>query len=448
MASTIKLVDNTEISVNDEYTQVDDVLEYTSYCANYTELNNISSKLTQDNMKTMIISNANNNEMQYNNMICANPKFYIVDDSSNIEFVIRFKRITAQDQAESAMAEAIQQFDDEDAKNVKVLYPDYMSLIGRTVNLGFKLTYYNVLYKVAQPSLTISKEYAPGAAGTESLFIRIDETHQGTKEDPIPYFGNQILEKGKIYIDEENTLWICTRDTGIAVFDSLINLQAFVAIYHDAAGTVYDPIMYFGGIALEQGKYYIQDGITYECIRNSEIPVYNDLKDLVDNYVKEYNPIPPVIEPEEPEQGGGEDSGDGSDVDSGEEGSDNEGETGTDVTEPGEDGKDPTTPPTTEPGEGETTTEPDDGDEQTPTTPTDPDEGEETPTPVEPGEDEEEAELGSLENPIEYNNEMALEQGKYYIQDDAVYQCTRSTGIAVYNDLKDLVDIYVKVVSE
>ena len=91
MASTIKLVDNTEISVNDNYTQVDDVLEYTSYCANYTELASISEKLTQDNMKTMIISDANNNEIQYNNMICANPKFYIANDSSNIEFIFRFK---------------------------------------------------------------------------------------------------------------------------------------------------------------------------------------------------------------------------------------------------------------------------------------------------------------------------------------------------------------------
>ena len=208
MASTIKLVDNTEISVNDNYTQVDDVLEYTSYCANYTELASISEKLTQDNMKTMIISDANNNEIQYNNMICANPKFYIANDSSNIEFIFRFKKLTAQDQAETAMQEAIQDFDDDAAKNIKVLYPDYMSLIGRTVSQGFKLTYYNVLYKVAQPSLTISKQYAPGATGTESLYTRLDETHQGAKDDPIPYFGNQILEKGKIYIDEENTLWI------------------------------------------------------------------------------------------------------------------------------------------------------------------------------------------------------------------------------------------------
>lgn len=387
MASTIKLVDNTEISVNDNYTQVDDVLEYTSYCANYTELASISEKLTQDNMKTMIISDANNNEIQYNNMICANPKFYIANDSSNIEFIFRFKKLTAQDQAETAMQEVIQDFDDDAAKNVKVLYPDYMSLIGRTVSQGFKLTYYNVLYKVAQPSLTISKQYAPGATGTESLYTRLDETHQGTKDDPIPYFGNQILEKGKIYIDEENILWICTNGTGIAVFDSLINLTAFVAIYHDAEGTTADPIPYYGGLELVLGKYYLENGIIYECIRNSEIPVYNDLADLVDNYVKVYNPFPPI----EPPIGDGDEE----------------------VTEP--------TDPENPDGDGETT-------------PTDP--------------EEPEAEPGTIDNPIEYNNSMALVHGTYYTQDGVVYLCTRDTIIPVYNDLADLVQIYVQVVSE
>lgn len=49
------------------------------------------------------------------------------------------------------------------------------------------------------------------------------------------------------------------------------------------------------------------------------------------------------------------------------------------------------------------------------------------------------------DNPIPYNNNMALEEGKYYSQYGVVYVCTRSTGVAVYNDLKDLVGIYVNV---
>ena len=49
------------------------------------------------------------------------------------------------------------------------------------------------------------------------------------------------------------------------------------------------------------------------------------------------------------------------------------------------------------------------------------------------------------DNPIPYNNNMELIEGKYYSQYDVVYICIRSTGVAVYNDLAHLVGIYVDV---
>jgi hypothetical protein len=52
---------------------------------------------------------------------------------------------------------------------------------------------------------------------------------------------------------------------------------------------------------------------------------------------------------------------------------------------------------------------------------------------------------GTIDNPIEYNGNMALEEGKYYTQDGVVYLCTRDTINPVYNALKDLVGIYVEV---
>lgn len=53
---------------------------------------------------------------------------------------------------------------------------------------------------------------------------------------------------------------------------------------------------------------------------------------------------------------------------------------------------------------------------------------------------------GTIDNPIPYNNNMALEEGKYYIQYDVEYYCFRSTGVAVYSDLSALVEHYVRVV--
>lgn len=56
---------------------------------------------------------------------------------------------------------------------------------------------------------------------------------------------------------------------------------------------------------------------------------------------------------------------------------------------------------------------------------------------------EEGADVGTLDNPIAYEGNMELEEGRYYSQDGVAYLCTRSTGVPVYNALKDLVGIYV-----
>lgn len=52
---------------------------------------------------------------------------------------------------------------------------------------------------------------------------------------------------------------------------------------------------------------------------------------------------------------------------------------------------------------------------------------------------------GTKEDPIPYNNNMELKLGKYYSQYEVVYLCSRDTGQAVYNDLKDLIGIYVVI---
>lgn len=49
------------------------------------------------------------------------------------------------------------------------------------------------------------------------------------------------------------------------------------------------------------------------------------------------------------------------------------------------------------------------------------------------------------DNPIPYNNNMELVKDKYYSQDGVVYICIRDTGIPVYNNLADLVGLYVDV---
>lgn len=73
--------------------------------------------------------------------------------------------------------------------------------------------------------------WKPGAAGTENLWTCIDKTHAGTEDAPIPYAGNMTLEEGKCY-SQDNVVYRCTRDTQIPVFQTLAEL---VGVYVEVA---------------------------------------------------------------------------------------------------------------------------------------------------------------------------------------------------------------------
>ncbi len=53
---------------------------------------------------------------------------------------------------------------------------------------------------------------------------------------------------------------------------------------------------------------------------------------------------------------------------------------------------------------------------------------------------------GTIDDPIPYNGNMALENGKYYSQFAVTYKCIRDTGNPVYHDMSALVGLYVEVV--
>lgn len=53
---------------------------------------------------------------------------------------------------------------------------------------------------------------------------------------------------------------------------------------------------------------------------------------------------------------------------------------------------------------------------------------------------------GTLEDPIPYDGNMELFNGKYYIQNGVVYLCTRDSGTPLYHDLSSLIGLYVEEV--
>lgn len=53
---------------------------------------------------------------------------------------------------------------------------------------------------------------------------------------------------------------------------------------------------------------------------------------------------------------------------------------------------------------------------------------------------------GTADEPIPYNGNMVLKNGKYYVQGDKIYLCNRDTVNPVYHALSELVGLYVEEV--
>lgn len=120
---------------------------------------------------------------------------------------------------------ASQTLDGNEALAVKAIYLTWEQLLklgSVEADAGYKFTYNGDLYKCVHPNPTFQANWVPGV-GTESLYTRIDETHAGTLEDPIPYEGNMELTEG-LYYSQNGKTYICTRDTGTAVHHALADL--------------------------------------------------------------------------------------------------------------------------------------------------------------------------------------------------------------------------------
>ena len=128
--------------------------------------------------------------------------------------------------AESAKVAFMADMPDEKAVEIPLCFEKWESYIGKAMKQGTRFEYGGELWKAIQNVPTVL-ENQPPSIHTASLYNRIDESHAGTIEDPIPY---------------------------------------------DQTMTVHN------------GKYYLEDGITYKCIRDSGQPLYATCASLVGNY--------------------------------------------------------------------------------------------------------------------------------------------------------------------
>lgn len=112
-------------------------------------------------------------------------------------------------------AKGAQSIDDNEALVVKGIYYTWKDLLDEehefhTVKKGFKFSNGDDLFKTEQPEYTFVEQYVPGAEGTESLFTKIDESHAGTIDDPIPAQRNMEYTYFLYYLDPEDGLtYLC-----------------------------------------------------------------------------------------------------------------------------------------------------------------------------------------------------------------------------------------------
>ena len=126
--------------------------------------------------------------------------------------------------------DAVQSLPDAAALEAVVLHPVWNGLIGQTVDkAGFRFIYGGKLYKTIPANHTFQADWIPGV-GTESIYTRIDEEHAGTLADPIPYDGNMALTAGLYYI-QNGVTYLCNRDTINPVYNALVDL---VGLYVEA----------------------------------------------------------------------------------------------------------------------------------------------------------------------------------------------------------------------
>ena len=108
--------------------------------------------------------------------------------------------------------------DDNTALRMRSFYPEWAENTAYTV--GYKVQYDGKLWRVRQAH-TAQVTWEPTNA--PSLWEQINETHDGTIYDAIPYDGNMALVSGKYYTQNE-VIYLCNRDTVNPVYHALAEL--------------------------------------------------------------------------------------------------------------------------------------------------------------------------------------------------------------------------------
>lgn len=98
---------------------------------------------------------------------------------------------------------------------------------------------------------------------------------------------NKPLQVGKIVSWNEKLWRVRQEHTALEIYEPSLDLASlYEVIEKEHSGEFEDPIPYMPPMEIFKDKYYVQDGIVYSCIRNSEVALTHNLADLINNYVE------------------------------------------------------------------------------------------------------------------------------------------------------------------
>lgn len=130
----------------------------------------------------------------------------IQDSKANIELnsIEDLEEITSNieqiNEAKEAIKYSINALDlsNNDTIKYKDYLPDWNDYINKSMPKDFKFQYNNQPYKTLQYINIVLSNQTPDIV--YALYAIINEEHEGTLEDPIPYTQQMAIEKGKYYI--------------------------------------------------------------------------------------------------------------------------------------------------------------------------------------------------------------------------------------------------------
>ena len=115
--------------------------------------------------------------------------------------------------------------DDNTALRMKSFYPKWES--GVSYAVGYKVQHGGKLWRCIQAH-TAMTGWEPSMA-TASLWETVNEIHDGSIDDPIPYDGNMALVNSLYYI-QNGVIYLCIRDTGNPVYHALSDLVGLYVV--------------------------------------------------------------------------------------------------------------------------------------------------------------------------------------------------------------------------